>query len=78
MTGKELPPIAKVMDETMDVLFENLARERLKHSGVDVKVTPNFGNLNAIDFSKVDELVKAGETSMKKQLNLLNKKLSKI
>jgi predicted acylesterase/phospholipase RssA len=77
MAGKELPTIAKVMDETMGILFANLARERLKHSKVDIKVTPHFGNLGWADFSKVDEFVQAGKTSMEKKLSLLNKKRGK-
>jgi predicted acylesterase/phospholipase RssA len=77
IAGKELPTIAKVMDETMGVLFENLARERLRHSRVDVKVIPNFRHLGWGDFGKVDELVKIGETSMENKLALLKKKLGK-
>ena len=42
IAGKEMFPIVKVMNETMDVLISNLAKEKMKSAKVDVKVIPYF------------------------------------
>ena len=78
MAGKEMFPIAKVMNKSLSVLIENLAVEKLKHSDVDIIITPDFGHLGWADFDRVDDFVLVGEKAMKKKLGLLKKKLSKI
>ncbi len=73
MTGQELPPIGKVMLQTMNVLMKNLAHARLQCAVVEVKVTPSFGKLTWKDFDKAEEFIRIGEVAMKKELPRLKK-----
>jgi predicted acylesterase/phospholipase RssA len=75
MSGKEFPPIAKVVNEAMDVLMNNLARERLSCAKVDIKITPCFGNLDWTNLRQVEKFVEIGEAEMNKKIGLLKKKM---
>ena len=68
MTGKELPPIIKIMDETLGSLINNLARERLDHAKIDLKITPNFGNLRWSNMKQMDKFIELGEKETRKKL----------
>jgi predicted acylesterase/phospholipase RssA len=68
MTGKELPPIIKIMDDTLGSLINNLARERLDHANIDLKITPNFGNLKWSNMKQMDKFIELGEKETKKKL----------
>ena len=75
LSGRELPLIAKIMNETNSILTNNLAKERLKHADIDFKITPVLGNLSWSDFDRVEEFVKAGEEALEKEMPKLKKKL---
>lgn len=76
ITSQELPPIAKVLNETVNVLSNNLARERLKNAHVDFKVLPVMNsNLDWTDFDRVDDFIKIGEKAMQKHIPTLKKRL---
>jgi len=76
MSQKELPPIAKVVNESMDVLMNNLARERLNCAKVDLKITPSFGRLDWANMDQAKQFIQIGENEMNKNLPLLKKKLN--
>ncbi len=78
ITSGELPPIAKVLNETVNVLSNNLARERLKNASVDFKVLPVINsNLDWTDFDRVDDFIKIGEKAMRIHIPALKKKLGR-
>ncbi|MBI2666336.1 patatin-like phospholipase family protein [Candidatus Woesearchaeota archaeon] len=77
MTGKELPPIGKVMLNTTNILINNLARERLKHAEIEIKITPEFEGLSWADFDKADTFIALGEKAMTKELPKLKKMMGK-
>ncbi|MAF99505.1 MAG: hypothetical protein CMH61_02735 [Nanoarchaeota archaeon] len=76
LAGREIPPITRTIHQTIQVLTNNLAKERLKNADIDVLVTPSFGNLDWYDFDKVEEFISIGEKSMRKKIELLKKKLA--
>jgi predicted acylesterase/phospholipase RssA len=75
LAGKELPPLAQVMYETINVLTNNLARERMKNADIDFKISPIFKNLTWSDFDKTEEMIKVGERAMNQRIPELKKKL---
>tara|TARA_Y100000310_G_C20534826_1_gene740344 strand:- start:141 stop:1112 length:972 start_codon:yes stop_codon:yes gene_type:complete len=75
IAGKELPEITKTLYDSIDILANNLAKERLSCANVDIKIIPSFGNLKWSDFHKVDRFVKIGEKAMENNLFELKKKL---
>jgi predicted acylesterase/phospholipase RssA len=75
MTKRELPEITKVMNESLSIVTNNFARERMIHSDVDFKITPTFNKLDWTDFNKVDDFIRKGERAMLKELPRLKKKL---
>ena len=76
MAGRELPEITKILYDSINVLSNNLAKERLSCANVDIKISPSFGNLKWSDFDEVDSFVKLGEKAMQKELSVLKKKLN--
>lgn len=77
ISGRELLPIAKVLRDSVDVMTNNFARERLEHAKVDIKVVPSFSNLAWTDFDKVEQFIALGEKAMQKKIHLLKKKMRK-
>ena len=77
LAGKEMFPIVKVMNETMDVLISNLAKEKMIYAKVDVKVIPSFRGLGWADLQKVEEFVKVGEDAMEMKMDRLKRSLGK-
>ena len=75
IAGKEMFPIVKVMNETLDVLISNLAKEKMKQAKVDVKVIPHFQGLGWADLNRVEDFVKVGEEAMEMKIPRLKKKL---
>ncbi|PIN74905.1 hypothetical protein COV17_04520 [Candidatus Woesearchaeota archaeon CG10_big_fil_rev_8_21_14_0_10_36_11] len=75
MAGKERFPIAQVLDSTVAILTNNLARERLEHGNIDIRVKPSFGTLGWSDFDKAHTFVKHGEKAMKEEIGHLKQKL---
>lgn len=75
LAGKELPSMTKVMYETLTVLTNNLAKERITKANVDLKVTPTFNHLTWMDFDQVTEFIKIGEKAMSKSIAKLKKKI---
>jgi hypothetical protein len=60
----------------VNVLSNNLARERLKNAHVDFKVLPVMNsNLDWTDFDRVDDFIKIGEKAMQKHIPTLKKRL---
>ncbi len=78
LIGKEPFPITKVMTEAVNILTNNLAREKMKNAKVDIKLSPSFGKLGWADFDKIDRFIKIGEKSMDAKIPLLKKKLKLI
>ena len=75
LAGKELPDIAKVMNLSIGCLMNNLAKERLQHADIALKITPSFGKLHWSDFDKVDAFVAIGEEAMRKEMKRLRELL---
>lgn len=75
MTKRELPAITKVMYETIGVLTNNLARERIEHAQVDILLRSSFKGMSWSSFDKVDEMVRIGERAMEEKIRLLKRKL---
>ncbi len=75
MAGRELPEITRVLYDSINVLSNNLAKERLSCANIDIKISPSFGTLKWSDFDEVDSFVKLGEKAMQKELSVLKKKL---
>ncbi len=69
------PPIISVMNEAVNALSNNLAKERLEHAKIDVKVTPSFGKLKWSDFDHAAEFIKLGEEAMTKEMSKLKRKI---
>lgn len=76
ISGRKMPPIMTVMNDSLTALYNNLAVERMRHAQVEVKITPQFRNLHWADFDKVEEFVKIGETAMMAKINQLKKRLT--
>ena len=72
---KKTPLISRIMSETINILSNNLARERLEHADIDIKVTPVFKKYGWTNFDKVDHFVKLGEKAMESEIRKLKKKL---
>ena len=54
ITGREIPQITRVLYDSMTILTNNLARERLQCAKIDVLLNPTFNKLGWADFDKVD------------------------
>jgi NTE family protein len=73
MAGKELPPIIKIMDQTMGALMNNLAQERLNHAKINLKIIPPFGNLRGSNVKQMDQFIALGEKETKKKISKIKK-----
>ena len=67
--------IFKTLNQSMIILMNNLAKERLKHGEIDLIVKPKFGNLGWTDFDKSDKIVGIGRRSMQSKMSELKKLL---
>ncbi len=75
MVGQELPPIGKVMLQSMNILMKSLAHARLENAKVEIKVTPKFNGITWADYHKAEQLIRIGEKAMQKELPRLRKLL---
>ena len=75
LTKRDVPPITKVLYESINVLARNLARERLVHSKIDIKLTPPFKKHDWVDFEHVAQFIRKGEKEMNSELPKLLKLL---
>lgn len=75
LAGKERSSITQVMYDTVGVLTNNLARERIEHAAVDILVSPSFDGLDWGDFNQVSRFIKIGEKAMEKEIPRLKRKL---
>ena len=75
LAGKELPEITKVMYDSVNILSNNLAKERLNCANIDIVVTPVIKKLHWADFDKVNRFVKIGEKAMLEKIPELKKRL---
>ena len=71
LVGRDVPLVTKVFYDSLLVLSNNLARERIKNSKADIIVTPILKNISWADFDRVDDLVNAGEEAMEKEIEKL-------
>ncbi|PIN73997.1 hypothetical protein COV20_02695 [Candidatus Woesearchaeota archaeon CG10_big_fil_rev_8_21_14_0_10_45_16] len=76
MTGRQTPEIMKVIYQSIYALSNNLAREQLRNSEVDLIVSPVFPDHSWIDFDESDKFAKLGEKAMQKKIRALKKLLS--
>jgi len=74
-TGRKTPEITKMMVETFQLLSNNLARERIKHADVELKVIPDLSDFNWMGFENVNGIIELGEKAMKKEMFKLKKLL---
>ncbi len=72
---KELPHITRVMYETVGILTNNLAQERMRHAEIDIIVSPSFHGLGWSDFDKGQEIIRIGEKAMEREMKKLKRKL---
>jgi NTE family protein len=77
MTGMESPPIAKVMYSTMNILLNNLSKERINKAKIDLVVTPSFSKISWMDFDQPEYFIREGAKAMEKQIPALKKLLRK-
>jgi len=77
MAGVEMFPLPKLMYQAMVGMSDTLAREKMKHTQIDVIVKPNFQHVGSYDFDKVNLFVNLGEKAMKQKMGLLRKKLGR-
>lgn len=75
VTGKELYPIAKTLYETINILQNNLAQERLTQAKDCIVLSPSFDGLRWSDFDKIDRFIKIGEEATEKIIPQLKKSL---
>lgn len=75
ITGRELPTITKVLYDSVTILTNNLASERLKYAKIDFLLNPKFGKLGWTSFDSIDSFVKIGEKSMNQHIPELKKRL---
>jgi len=69
--------LPKLMYQAMVGMSDTLAREKMKHTQIDVIVKPNFQHVGSYDFDKVNLFVNLGEKAMKQKMGLLRKKLGR-
>ncbi|MBI2102230.1 patatin-like phospholipase family protein [Candidatus Woesearchaeota archaeon] len=75
ITGKELYPIAKTLYETINILQDNLAQERLAQAKDCIVISPSIDGLSWSDFDKIDRFIKIGEEATEKIIPKLKKRL---
>jgi len=75
VTGRELYPIAKTVYETINILQDNLARERLAHARNCFIIMPEIDGLHWSDFDKIDHFIKIGEEATEKIIPELKRRL---
>ncbi|MBI4151835.1 patatin-like phospholipase family protein [Candidatus Woesearchaeota archaeon] len=75
LAGRELFPIAKTMYESMNILQDNLAKERLAQAKDCIIITPRIDGLQWSDFNKIDQFIKMGEEATEKIIPELKKRL---
>jgi predicted acylesterase/phospholipase RssA len=75
LAGRQVPEITMVMHDSIDVLSNNYAHERLKNANVDIVLSPVIKDIDWSDFDKVDSFVRIGEKAMRARLPELKKKL---
>ena len=73
--GKELPQIAKILFESQNILFTELAKERSKNSIADIKIRPKFSDLDSFNFDQIEEFIKLGENATKEKISEIKKSL---
>ena len=74
-TKQQLPPITKIMYETVNILTDNLAREKMAHSIADINIAPPFDKNDWSRFDRVDYFIELGEKAMSSKINQLKKRL---
>ncbi len=73
--GIEMFPLPKLMYQTINVMSDTLAKEKLRDPAIDITLKPRFGSLNMYDFDEVEEFSRIGSEAMRKKLSVLKEKL---
>tara|TARA_Y100000310_G_scaffold293020_1_gene322288 strand:+ start:13597 stop:14580 length:984 start_codon:yes stop_codon:yes gene_type:complete len=77
ISGSEIPQIIKYMIRSYDILTNQLEKEKLKYSYVNIIIKPKFKGIKWTEFDKTDHCIKAGEKAAKIVIPKIRKLLYK-
>jgi len=75
--GIGLPEIVKYRVRSMDILGNQLAKEKLKYPYVDIIIRPEFEGVKWTEFDKTNEIVRAGEIAAEAAIPKIKKLIYK-
>ncbi len=66
--GDDSPGISTVMVDAFNIVQDRIARSRLAGDPPDAMISPRTGGVGLFDFHRAEELIKAGETAAKREI----------
>jgi predicted acylesterase/phospholipase RssA len=73
VTGKQTPELIEIMLKSIDILGNELSKEKLKHLKIDVIIKPEFHDVKWAEFDKTEHCIRAGEVAAIKALPKIKK-----
>jgi NTE family protein len=74
--GREMPEILNVMMLSIDILGNQLSKEKLKNQKIDVIIKPTFKGVKWADFDRVEDCINAGELAALRALPEIKKAIA--
>lgn len=69
--GDDSPGISTVMVDAFNIVQDRIARSRLAGDPPDAMISPRTDGIGLFDFHRADELIRAGETAAKREIEYL-------
>lgn len=66
--GDDSPGISTVMVDAFNIVQDRIARSRLAGDPPDAMISPKTGSIGLFDFHRADELIKAGESAARREI----------
>lgn len=76
LSGREIPDLLFIMLKQINTLINELTKEKLNNSDVDIVIKLEFKNMSIFDFDKAKEIIKEGEEAARRELPKIKKLLS--
>jgi NTE family protein len=73
--GDDSPGISTVMVEAFNIVQDRISRSRLAGDPPDAMISPRIGDIGLFDFHRADDLIKAGETAARREIEYLHHEL---
>jgi predicted acylesterase/phospholipase RssA len=75
-TGRQMPEIIETMMRSLDILGNELSKEKLKKEKIDVIIKPTFRGVKCAEFEKIEHCIKQGEIAALKAIPQIRKAIA--